>query len=264
MSSKGKRRLIAVGAVVGAAGVALILIGMFGRARIGGATPDERITSICRLADTKPFGTGDALAEAAVNESDVRVRQAALIGLGRFVQPKYRAAVEQCTQDASAPVRSAAAITLGLYDDEAAAARLGEVVRGDPAAEVRLGAVMGLGLCAAPETLAWLTEATEKDDAPDVQYQAIKELYAKLGMSYIGEEPHRVKDWPRQVAFVVEYLKQYQEVQEAYAKAGRPLVRHPENRYVSECERKGQDAQQGEKSERAGGAPGKEDAGHEP
>jgi len=137
-------------------------------------------------------------------------------------------------------------------------------VRKDPAAEVRLGAVMGLGLCAASETLAWLMEAAEKDDAPAVQYRAIRELYAKLGMSYIGEEPHRVKDWPGRVAFVVEYLKQYQEVQEAYAKAGHPLVRHPERRYVPECERKGQDAPQGEKSERAGGAPGKEDAGHEP
>jgi len=246
MSSKGKRRLIAVGAVVGTAGVALILIGVFGRARIQGARTGDRIQSIFRLADARSFGAGDALAEAAVKESDVRVRQAALFGLGRFVEPKYRATVEQGTQDASAPVRRAAAITLGLYDDAAAAARLGEVVRGDPAEEVRLGAVMGLGLCAAPETLAWLTEAAEKDDAPAIQYRAIRELYAKLGMSYIGKEPHRVKDWPRQVAFVVEYLKQYQEVQEAYGKAGRPLVRHPEYRYMSECEREKQDAPQGE------------------
>ncbi|HUU31561.1 MAG TPA: hypothetical protein VMY69_05610 [Phycisphaerae bacterium] len=62
MLSKGQRRWIVVGAAVGAAGGALLLIGMFGRARIGGATPDERITSLCRLADAKPFGAGDALA----------------------------------------------------------------------------------------------------------------------------------------------------------------------------------------------------------
>jgi len=62
MSRKGKKWLIAVGAVIVAAGVVSILIGMFGRARIGGATPDERITSLCRLADAKPFGAGDALA----------------------------------------------------------------------------------------------------------------------------------------------------------------------------------------------------------
>jgi len=264
MSSKGKRRLIAVGAVVVAAGVALILIGMLGRARIGGATPDERITSICRLADAKPLGAGDALAEAAINESDVRVRQAALVGLGRFVEPKHRATVERCTQDASAPVRRAAAITLGLYDDAAAAARLGEVVRGDPAEEVRLGAVMGLGLCAVPETLAWLMEAAEKDDTPAVQYQAVKELYAKFGMSYIGEEPHRVKDWPGQVAFLVEYLKSYPGVQEAFRKVGLRPVRRPEYRYVPQCERDGYGVHQGRASERAGGAAEKEDAGHEP
>jgi len=227
MSSKGKRWLIAVGAVVVAAGVAFILIGAFGRARIGGATPDERITSICRLADAKPLGAGDALAQAAVKESDVRVRQAALIGLGRFVEPKYRATVEQGTQDAGAPVRRAAAITLGLYGDAAAAARLGEVVRKDPAEEVRLGAVMGLGLCAVPETLAWLMEAAEKDDAPAVQLQAIKELYAKFGAQYFGE-PGRVPDWPYEAAASVEYLKTFPGVQEAFRKAGVALVRRPE------------------------------------
>ena len=231
MSSKGKKRLIAAGAVVGGLGAALILTGAFGRARIGGATPDERIKSICRLADTKPFGAGDALAEAAVKEADVRVRQAALIGLGRFVEPKYRAVVEQCTQDASAPVRRAAAITLGLYGDEAAAARLGEVVRKDPAAEVRLGAVMGLGRCAASETLAWLMEAAEKDDAPDVQLQAIKELYAKFGAEYY-RELDSVPDWPKEAAASVEYLKTFPGVQEAFRKAGVALVRRPEYQYV--------------------------------
>jgi len=231
MSSKGKRRLIVVGAAVVAAGVAFILIGMLGRPRIGGATPDERITSICRLADTKSSGAGDALAEAAVKEADVRVRQAALIGLGQFVEPKYRATVEQCTLDASAPVRRAAAITLGLYGDEGAAARLGEVVRRDPAEEVRLGAVMGLGLCAAPETLAWLLEAAEKDDAPDVQLQAIKELYAKFGAEYY-RELDSVPDWPYEAAASVEYLKTFPGVQEAFRKAGVALVRRPEYQYV--------------------------------
>ena len=233
MSRKGKRRLIAVGAAVVAVGVALILIGVFGRARIEGARTGDRIQSICRLADAKPFGAGDALAEAAVKDPDVRVRQAALIGLGRFVEPKHRATVEQCTQDASAPVRRAAAITLGLYGDETAAARLGEVVRGDPAEEVRLGAVMGLGLCAAPETLAWLMEAAEKDDAPAVQLQAIKELYAKFGAQYFGE-PSRVPDWPQEAAASVEYLKSFPGVQEAFRKAGVALVRRPEYRWQHE------------------------------
>jgi len=236
MSSKGKRWLIAVGAVVVAAGVASILIGAFGRARIRGATPDERIKSICQLADAKPFGAGDVLAEAAAEDSDVRVRQAALIGLGRFVEPKHRAAVEQCMQDASAPVRRAAAITLGLYGDEAAAARLGKVVRRDPAEEARLGAVTGLGLCGAPESLAWLMEAAEKDNAPAVQHQAIKELYAKFGAEYY-RELDSVSDWPQEAAASVEYLKSFPGVKEAFQKAGVPLVRRPEYQWRHQDER---------------------------
>ena len=62
MSRKGKRWLIAVRATVVAVGVASLLIGVFGRARIEGARTGDRIQSICRLADAKPFGAGDALA----------------------------------------------------------------------------------------------------------------------------------------------------------------------------------------------------------
>lgn len=228
--------MIAAGAVIVAAGLVSILIGVFGRTRISGATPDERITSLCRLADAKPFGAGDALAEAAAKDPDVRVRQAALIGLGRFVEPKHRATIEQCTLDASAPVRRAAAITLGLYGDETAAARLGEVVRRDPAAEVRLGAVMGLGRCAASETLAWLMEAAEKDDEPAVQLQAIKELYAKFGAEYFGE-PSRVPDWPYEAAASVEYLKTFPGVQEAFRKAGVALVPRPKYQWTHDDKR---------------------------
>ena len=227
MSRKAQRRLIAAGVVVAAVAVGAILFGAFGRARIRGATPEDRITSISRLADAKPFGAGDAIAEAAVKDPDIQVRQAALIGLGRFAESKYRATVEQCTEDASASVRRAAAIALGQYGDEEAAKRLGQVVRGDPAEEARLGAVMGLGLCAAPETLAWLMEAAEKDGSPEVQLRAIKELYAKFGAQYY-RELDSVPDWRQEAAASVEYLKSFPGVKEAFQKAGVPLVRRPE------------------------------------
>jgi len=223
-------------AVILIAGAALVLVNIFGRPRIKGATSGDRIQSICRLADAKPFGAAGALAEAATREPDVRVRQAALVGLGRYVQPKARSTVEQCTRDTSAPVRAAAATTLGAYRDEAAAARLGEMVREDPAAEARMGAVIGLGRCAASESLVWLVEAAEKDEAPEVQHQAIKELYAKFGAQYFGE-PSGVPDWPYEAAASVEYLKSFPGVQEAFRKAGLGLVRRPEYQWQHHDER---------------------------
>ena len=227
MSNTGRKCLIVMAAVVLAGGAAWVLVGILGRPRIDGTTSGDRIQSICRLADANPFDAGNVLAEAATKEPDVRVRQAALIGLGRFVDPKVRSTVEQCTRDPSAPVRAAAAIALGGYGNEAAAARLGEMVREDPAAEARMGAVIGLGRCATSESLVWLVEAAEKDEAPDVQHRAIKELYAKFGARYFGE-PSRVPDWPYDAAASVEYLKSFPEVQEAFRKAGLGLVRRPE------------------------------------
>jgi len=216
--------LAAIGMVIGVVGVVA-----FRRTRIKGSNPQDRIASICRLADTRPSGAGNRLAQAALEESDASVRSAALVGLARFPDPKYRDTVRRCTDDAASQVRAAAAATLGRYGDEEAARRLGELVTGDSDRNVRIATVIGLGRCAAPEALVWLLEAAEKDPDATVQFEAVKVLYWKLGMRYIGEKMSKGPKWKMQVAFVVEYLKEYPQIQEAYRRSGRELVRHPEH-----------------------------------
>ena len=56
MSNTGRKRLIVMAAAILVAGTALVLVNIFGRPRIKGATSGDRIQSICRLADAKPFG----------------------------------------------------------------------------------------------------------------------------------------------------------------------------------------------------------------
>jgi hypothetical protein len=222
---------IAVGGAAVAAAVAIIAAALLRQPRIEGATPQDRVTSICLLADEQPFGAGDVVAEAAAGEPDPSVRQAALVALARFADPRHRRTVEKAADDPSAMIRAAAATTLGVYQDEAAADRLGRMATADPEVRVRLGAVTGLGRNSTSLALVWLLETAEKDPDAHVQFMAIKELHRRLGMKYIGKDPSKEKDnWPRQAAFVVEYLKEYPPVQEAYAKAGRALVPRPEYR----------------------------------
>jgi len=216
--------LAAIGLVIGVVGVVA-----FRRAKIEGANSQDRIASICRLADTRPSGAGNRLAQAALEESDASVRAAALVGLARFPDPKHRDTVRRCTDDAAPQVRAAAAATLGRYGDEEAARRLGELVIGDSDRNVRIATVIGLGRCAAPEALVWLLEAAEKDPDATVQFEAVKVLYWKLGMRYIGEKMSKGPKWEKQVAVMVEYLKGYPQIQEAYRRSGRELVRHPEH-----------------------------------
>ena len=241
MAARQKHLLVGAGAAAVVAAVIVVAAGV-AKARVEGATPQDRIACICRLADEKPWGAGDAIAEAALEDSDVTVRQAALVALGRFVESKYRSTVEQCTRDASAIIRAAAAGTLGFYGDDAAADRLGEMVSGDPDEGARIGAGVGLGRCGSSRSIVWLLEAAEDEKYPDVQFRAIYELYQKLGMRYIGAKPAKVSNWKRQAAFIAEYVKSYPQVQQAYGKMSRKLIRRPEYKYIPACERKGQGA----------------------
>jgi hypothetical protein len=233
------RRIVGV---AGAAGLAiaaiLIAAAAFGPGRIPGTTTQERIASICRLADQRPRRAGDLLAEAAADDPDGSVRQAALVALARFPERGSRSAVEACVGDPSPVIRATAAATLGVYQDEAAADRLGAVAGADPDVQARLGAVTGLGRNKTPQSLMWLLETAEKDPNAQVQFMAIKELHRRLGMKYIGDEPAKVANWPRQAGFVVEYLKEYPQIQEAYAKTGRALVARPEYRPIGYVEPK--------------------------
>ena len=220
--------LIAAGVVIVAAGAALLAtLGWgWGADRVEGLTCEDRVRSIGRLADRQPSGAAQALADAVAKEPDPAVRQAALVGLARFATPDARTAVDQGTHDTSARVRAAAAATLGMYRDEAAVNRLGEMVLGDPDPEARVGAVTGLGRHRSAKALVFLMEAAEKDMTVEVATAALAQIYYKLGMRYTGTQG-QPDDRRTAVRRVVENLKDDVIVVEAYRRAGRPIVRNP-------------------------------------
>jgi len=165
--------------------IVVVTIGYaFSTAEVTGRTSQERIDSICKLADEKPRGAGDAIAAAAVGESDPAVRKAAFLALGRFAGDKHRQVVEAGTRDADAAVRASAAATLGLYDDDAAACRLGELLTGDPDEAVRMGALTGLGHIRGLRATALVVRAIEGDDRLPVRLRAMQTLGVRFGFTF--------------------------------------------------------------------------------
>lgn len=223
--TEGRRPYAVVAAAVLVAAVVAGVMLASRRARIDGETPEERIESICKLADKQPWGAGDVLAKAAVRESNDAVRQTALIGLARFTNARYRPVIEQCARDASVTVRAAAATTLGLYQDEAAADLLGKIAGSDQDPKARIAAVIGLGRNKTHKSIVWLVETAEGDRNSKVQVRAMRELYKKLDMRYVGAGPARKDLWLDNLEFV----KGFDRVQEAFRLASRPLQRRPEH-----------------------------------
>jgi hypothetical protein len=71
----------------------------------------------------------------------------------------------------------------------------------------------------------WLLETAEKTEDESVKLAAIRELYKKLGMRYVGAGSGNQTQWLDNI----ELTKSFPQVQRAYLQAGRPLERHPEN-----------------------------------
>lgn len=221
----GKGTYVLLG-VLGAGAVVLLLgFGLRGQAKVEGTSTDDRVQSVCKLADRKPSGAGKALAQAAAKDPSPAVRQAAHIGLGRFAGPEYRDVTDKGTRDADPQVRAAAASTLGLYQDTASADRLGELAASDPDWAVRFHAAVGLGRNKTPKSIVWLLKAIEGDTDPRVQIRAMTELYKRLGMRYVGAGPAKRALWLDNI----EFLKTFPHVQQAFAGASVTLDRHPEH-----------------------------------
>ena len=147
------------------------------------------------------------------------------MGLGRFDSPDARQAVERALKDPSPKVRTAAAGTLGLFGDPAAADRLGELAASQATLAERKASVLGLARCESERSILWLLDTAEKTADPEVQLAAIRELYKKLGMRYRGCGPDNQPRW----LHYVELTKDFPQVKQAYLQAGRTLERHPEN-----------------------------------
>ncbi len=189
------------------------------QARLTGDTPKEKIDCISRMADEGKWGAAEVLAKAARNDPSPEVRRAALVALGRVSDGEHRAVLEAALADADAGVRSAAAVGLGPFADEAAARRLGELALGDGDAQVRLAAVAGLDACSSDRALVYLVETMVKGEPAEVQLHARAAAQRRLKMPHREIRPEHVRLWRDDVALV----KSQPIVKQAYEKAGIPL-----------------------------------------
>jgi len=219
-----------VAAVVGigaaAAAAAIVLAARPWRADVGGGAPEDRVRSVCRAADREGAKAADALADAALADPSPLVRQAALVALGRLAPPECRDCVEKATRDGAPEVRAAAAAALGAYPDEAAADRLGAMVRRDPEARVRKGAATGLARHRSAKALVWLMEAGEQEPSAEVLAHVVAKIYERLGMRYIGAT-QAPDDARANLLSVIEGLKDNVTVRKAFEQYGRTLEFNP-------------------------------------
>ena len=226
--ARGTRMVFsAVCVVLAAAGAAGSLLAISAcSAKVTGKTASDRKAAVCDIADKQPSGAVEALVVTAGQDREAEVRQAAVVGLGRFDCPEARQAVERALADPSPNVRAAAAGTLGLFGDQAAADRLGALAASKAPIDERKASVLGLARCESQRSVMWLLETAEKATDPELQLAAIRELYKKLGLRYLGAGPGSQPRWLEHI----EMTKDFPQVQQAYLQAGRILERHPENK----------------------------------
>lgn len=192
--------------VVGAGVVGLCVSGR--NATIAGQTPEERIESISRLAAEQAPGAGKAIAGAASDDRDARVRCVALMALRKYARPETRGAIEQGTRDDVSKVRAAAAGTLGMYADAQAVERLGELLASDHADEVRLAAARGLARCNSRKADDLLVSAMRGNSSPVVQKRALTLLLEGTGVHLTPEpDPNNAAVWGRQVQKVLRHIQ---------------------------------------------------------
>jgi len=154
-----------------------------GGTEVTGQTPEKRIAEICRLADERPAGAGEAIA-AAAGDADPAVRRTAMAALGKFEAAAHRGVIEAGTQDADPGVRSAAAVTLGRLADDAAVARLGELLADEADEHVRAAAVAGLARSGRTKAIVLLVKAAETDASAKVKREAMVALTRRFGIRF--------------------------------------------------------------------------------
>lgn len=217
------------GAVLGCLAVAtaavLALLGG-GCGKDSGDSSPEQVRKVATIVDHRPRGGGQALVRA-LGDTNPDVRKAAALGLGDYVAPEHRGAIEQATRDQDPQVRASAAATLSLYKDSASAETLAGLLREDPDEQVRVAAASGLGLNRSDRAIVLLLENAERNSSPAAQYRAMAALMSKLGLRF-----HRTvdpQDRPQWRA-LVEEMKHDKVVQAAYAACKATLVFHPEDK----------------------------------
>ncbi len=190
----------------------ILIGGRFSRPKVSGDTPDDRIRSVCRLADEKPAGAKEAIVEAARSDPDPAVRQAAYGALGKFLAPEDRGLLEAGTASPQAAVRAGAVRTLAQYGDDAAAQRVVEVLSKDPDQGARRAAAQALGGINRPAATLALVQAMESDSIPAVQREAVAALYAKMNARVEKlPDPSNTAAWRT----IIQHVRKFAIVQDA-------------------------------------------------
>jgi len=224
--SRGTKVVLSAVVVVFVAVAAASLLASFGcSAKVSGKTATDRKAAVCSITDERPAGAVEALVRTAGEDKEADVRQAAVVALGRFDSPDARQAVERALADPSPKVRTAAAGTLGLFGDPAAADKLGALAASQATLAERKASVLGLARCESERSIVWLLETAEHTEDDSVKLAALRGLFKKLGMRYVGAGPSNQAQWLDSV----ELTKGFPQVKQAYLQAGRPLERHQEN-----------------------------------
>jgi hypothetical protein len=216
---------VALATLLGAGVVTLVLL-VGQRAEVEGATPQQRVEAVHRIAARRPNGSDEVLARAAGADSSPMVRRAAIAALSGAIKADHRPVIERGTRDADRRVRAVAADTLGLFGDGASANVLIELIRSDPDVEVRMAALRGLSKCDGPLSTVVLLQTAEKADNRNVRLQAMKALFWKIkGNIRAMRNPDDGRMWRD----LIQRLKRDHRIRQAYTATGTPLDFRPQD-----------------------------------
>ena len=219
MAESHRRRLLLAGALMTACAVGVAAAWHFRKAKVTGDTPEQRIASLIKIADDKPRGYAEELADVARNDSDAEVRRTALACLSGNGTPDARSAAMAATRDDDPEVRKSACISLMSCDDGAAAERLAEICREDTDEGVLDAAFVALAANESPYATVALMTMLEQGETSELRRAAAEAIIDKLNMS-VAQMPEGGKDWDK----MVEAFKMGSIVKAAYDQTGTPLV----------------------------------------
>ncbi len=219
MSETRRRNRLLLGVVAGC--LVLGVVVWYGRAaKVTGETAEERRASVIKLADDKPRGYIDALKDAAANDPDALVRQAAVVSLQGIQDDGVRDIIFAAAEDDDATVRRGACRTLMNYADQATVEKLTEIALGDPDEDVRDMAFTALAANKSPYATTTLMDLVEHGDNEQLRVDAVVAMLDKVNSS-APTDPSDKKAWREMLAG----LKASSDVRDAYEDIGALLVR---------------------------------------
>ena len=220
MSDSRRRNQWVLGALVIVCVVAVAAAAWrFRRARVTGDTAEQRIASVIKIANDRPRGYAQALADAALGDPDARVRSTALACLNGNLVPDARSAVMEATHDDDPQVRESACISLMACDDQATVQRLTAICHEETDEDVRQAALLALAANESPYAAVALMTMVEQGETPELRQGAAKAMIDKVNIA-VTELPEDQRTWDN----MVEAFRMSLVVDAAYDQTGTPMV----------------------------------------